>query len=78
VAVGAEGYTADTGHVVGFTEGLEYRVRPFGGMKGLFFSGEGLVCDFTGRGTLFLQTRNPSSLASFLQPFRPVKTRSSD
>ena len=78
VDVGPEGYTADTGHIVAFTEGLEYGVRPFGGMKGLFFSGEGLVCDFRGRGTLYLQTRNPSSLASFLHPFRPVKTRSSD
>jgi uncharacterized protein (TIGR00266 family) len=78
VHLGGEGYTADTGHVVGFSDGLGYRVRPFGGMKGLFFSGEGLVCDFTGSGTLFLQTRNPSSLASFLQPFRPVKARSSD
>lgn len=75
VSVGLDGYTADTGHIVAFTTGLEYRVRPFGGMKGLFFSGEGLVCDFAGSGTLFLQTRNPSSLASFLHPFRPVKPR---
>jgi len=75
VDVGAEGYTADTGHVVGFDEGLEYGVRTFGGFKGLFFSGEGLVCDFRGRGRLVLQTRNPSSLASFLHPFRPVKAR---
>jgi uncharacterized protein (TIGR00266 family) len=78
VAVGTEGYTADTGHIVAFTEGLEYRVRPFGGMKGFFFSGEGLVCDFSGHGSLLLQTRNPSSLASFLHPFRRVKARSSD
>jgi uncharacterized protein (TIGR00266 family) len=78
VAVGPEGYTADTGHIVAFTQGLDYRVRPFGGMKGLFFSGEGLVCDFSGNGSLFLQTRSPSSLASFLHPFRPVKARSSD
>jgi uncharacterized protein (TIGR00266 family) len=78
IEVGAEGYTADTGHVVAFSQGLEYDVRPFGGMKGLFFSGEGLVCNFRGHGTLYLQTRNPSSLASFLHPFRPVKSRSSD
>lgn len=75
VNVGPQGYTADTGHIVAFTEGLDYSVRPFGGMKGLFFSGEGLVCDFRGSGTVYLQTRNPSSLAGFLQPFRPVKTR---
>jgi uncharacterized protein (TIGR00266 family) len=76
VPVGPEGYTADTGHIVAFTQGLDYKVRPFGGMKGLFFSGEGLVADFGGQGTLYLQTRNPSSLATFLQPFRPVKARS--
>lgn len=75
VEVGPAGYTADTGYIVGFTAGLDYRVRPFGGMKGLFFSGEGLVCDFAGTGSLFLQTRSPSSLASFLHPFRPVKPR---
>lgn len=77
VEVGPEGYTADTGHIVAFTEGLQYRVRPFGGMKGLFFSGEGLVCDFDGRGSLLLQTRNPASLAAFLHPFRSVKSRNS-
>lgn len=76
VAIGPDGYTADTGHVVGFTEGLDYRVRSFGGLKGLFLSGEGLVCDFNGNGTLYLQTRDPSVLADFLHPFRPVKSSS--
>lgn len=76
VPVGAGGYTCDTGHIVGFTQGLEYRVRSFGGFKGLFFSGEGLVCDFEGRGTLYVQTRNARSLAAFLHPFRPVQQRS--
>jgi uncharacterized protein (TIGR00266 family) len=73
VPVGPDGYTCDTGHIVGFSAGLEYRVRPFGGFKGLFFSGEGLVCDFEGRGSLFIQTRNAPSLASFLHPFRRVR-----
>lgn len=76
VPVGVDGYTCDTGHIVGFSDGLEYRVRPFGGFKGLFFSGEGLVCDFEGRGSLFIQTRNAPSLASFLHPFRRVQQRS--
>lgn len=70
-----QGYTCDTGHIVGFSQGLEYSVRKFGGFKGLFLSGEGLVCDFRGHGQLLLQTRNPSSLASFLHPYRPVKSR---
>src|SRR5690606_41302800 len=75
VTVGAGGYTCDTGHIVGFTDGLEYHVRPFAGFKGLFFSGEGLVCDFEGRGSLFVQTRKAPSLAAFLLPFRPVQQR---
>jgi uncharacterized protein (TIGR00266 family) len=75
VAVGAGGYTCDTGHIVGFSDGLEYRVRPFAGFKGLFFSGEGLVCDFEGRGSLLVQTRKGPSLASFLHPFRRVQQR---
>lgn len=75
VAVGAGGYTCDTGHIVGFSDGLEYRVRPFAGFKGLFFSGEGLVCDFEGRGSLLVQTRKAPSLASFLHPFRRVQQR---
>jgi uncharacterized protein (AIM24 family) len=75
VPIGAPGYTCDTGHIVGFTEGLDYRVRTFGGFKGLFFSGEGLVCDFSGSGSLFVQTRNAPALASFLHPFRRVRER---
>lgn len=75
VPVGSAGYTCDTGHIVGFTDGLEYSVRTFGGFKGLFFSGEGLVCDFEGNGSLFVQTRNAPSLAAFLHPFRRVQQR---
>jgi len=71
--VGPEGYTVDNSHIVGWTDGLQYSVRTFGGFKGLFFSGEGLVTDFFGQGTVFIQTRNPTSLAAFLRPFRPKK-----
>lgn len=67
-------YTCDTGHIVGFPPALQYRVRKFGGFKGLFLSGEGLVCEFSGSGPLMLQTRNATSLASFLHPYRPVRS----
>jgi len=73
VQIGAAGYTVDTGHIVAFTSGLSYNVRAFNGFKGLFFSGEGLVAEFNGEGTVYAQTRNASSLVSFLHPFRPVK-----
>lgn len=74
VDIAQGGYTCDTGHILGWTEGLQYNLRSFGGTKGLFFSGEGFVCDFTGQGRLYVQTRNPTSLASFLEPFRPTKS----
>jgi uncharacterized protein (TIGR00266 family) len=66
-------YCCDTGHIVAFTPGLTYNIRKFGGFKGLFFSGEGLICEFNGQGKLWLQTRNAGALAAFLEPFRPVK-----
>lgn len=75
IDVPPEGYTVDNAHLVGFTEGLTYNVRKFGGFKGLFFSGEGLVCDFQGQGKIYLQTRNAGSLAAFLHQYRPVKAK---
>lgn len=75
VDVPPEGYTIDNDHLIGFTDGLQYNVRKFGGFRGLFFSGEGLVCDFQGQGKIYLQTRNAGALASFLHPFRAVKSK---
>lgn len=72
IDVGPAGYVCDTGHVVAFTSGLSYQVSKVGGLKSLFFSGEGLVCRFSGQGRLWVSTRNPGSLVSFLQPFRPA------
>ncbi len=66
------GYVCDNSHMVAFSHGLRYSVRKLGGIKSLFLSGEGLVCDFSGEGRLWLQTRNPASLAAFLHPFRRV------
>lgn len=66
------GYVCDNSHMVAFSQGLTYSVKKLGGLKSLFFGGEGLVCEFQGRGRLWLQTRNPASLAAFLHPFRRV------
>ena len=73
VNVGPEGYIVDTGHIVGFTQGLTYNIRVFNGFKGLFFSGEGLIAEFSGQGTVLVQTRNAAALASFLHPYRSAK-----
>jgi len=70
------GYVVDTDHVVGFEAGLDYKVRKVGGLKSLFLSGEGLVCEFRGRGRLWVQTRSPSAFGAWIHPFRPVKSSS--
>jgi len=68
------GYVIDTGHIVAFDDTLDYSISKVGGMKGLFFSGEGLVAKFKGMGRLYIQSRSPASFAAFLHPFRPVRT----
>ena len=68
-------YVVDTGHIVAFTEGLEYEVTKVGGYKSLFLSGEGFVARFRGKGKLWIQTRQVPSFAAWLYPYRPVKNR---
>lgn len=67
-----EPYVVDTGHIVAFTEGMHYSVKT--ASRGLFSSvatGEGLVCMFSGPGTIWMQTRNLRSFAGVLAPFLP-------
>jgi len=73
IDVGPAGYISDTSHIVGFSAGLDYKVRSVGGLKSLFLSGEGLIAEFHGSGRLYVSTRNPGALASFLHPFRRVE-----
>lgn len=68
-----DGYVVDTGHIVAFTEGLQYDISRVGGYKSLFFSGEGLVCRFSGRGKVWIQTRKVNPFLSWVNPFRPAK-----
>jgi uncharacterized protein (TIGR00266 family) len=66
-------YVVDTGNIVAFTDGLEYHISKVGGYKSLFFSGEGLVCRFSGRGKVWIQTRAATAFVSWAHYFRPVK-----
>lgn len=68
-----DGYVVDTGHIVAFTEGLQYDISRVGGYKSLFFSGEGLVCRFSGRGRVWIQTRKVNPFLWWVNPFRPAK-----
>jgi uncharacterized protein (TIGR00266 family) len=69
-----DGYVVDTGHIVAFTEGLDYSISKVGGYKSLFFSGEGLVCRFSGKGRVWIQTRTITPFVSWIHPFRPQKS----
>ena len=71
----AGNYVVDTGHIVAFTEGLDFDVTRIGGYKSLFFSGEGLVCRFRGQGKVWIQTRKVPAFARWTWPYRPVKNR---
>jgi len=64
-------YVVDTGHIVAFDGTLDFRVRSVGGMKSFLFSGEGLVCEFMGRGTVYVQSRNLDALVSWVSPLLP-------
>lgn len=61
-----ERYIVDNGHLVAWnTKYILERVASGGIISGLS-SGEGLVCKFTGPGTVFMQTRNPVSFPFIL------------
>jgi uncharacterized protein (TIGR00266 family) len=69
-----EHFTIDTGHIVAFSEGIQYEVRKVGGWKSTMLSGEGLVVDLTGPGRLYMQTRSPSAFLGWLIPKIPSKS----
>ncbi len=60
----------DNTHVVAWTSSLSYNIKVASGMFG-FKTGEGLVNEFVGTGTVIIQTRNIQSLAQMLIPFMP-------
>lgn len=65
-------YVVDNGHLVGYEGNLDFTIRSAGGgLMGLFASGEGLVCEFTGQGRIYIQSRNLSALAGWLAPLMP-------
>lgn len=67
-------HIVDTGHLVAFTEGIEYSIDKAGsGWIGSFLSGEGLVLRMRGRGTVYIQSRNPSEFGSSVGRLLPPR-----
>jgi uncharacterized protein (TIGR00266 family) len=70
-------HTIDSGHVVAFSDGVDYKVRKFGGWKSTFLGGEGFVVELTGPGTAWMQTRSSDALIDWIAPRLPQKSTSS-
>jgi uncharacterized protein (TIGR00266 family) len=65
-------YVVDNGHLVGFEGDLAFDMRSVGGgMLGFVASGEGMVCEFRGRGRVYVQSRNLGALVSWISPYLP-------
>jgi uncharacterized protein (AIM24 family) len=70
--VEGERYIVDNGHLVAWnTKYILERVASGGIISGLS-AGEGLVCKFTGPGTVFMQTRNPAAFGQWLSAHAAV------
>lgn len=62
----------ETGLVVGFESTVEYSIQLAGGVKTVFFGGEGLfLTTLTGPGKVIVQSMDIAKLASSLRPFLP-------
>ena len=71
-----EVYTVDTGHLVAFSERMNFQVRAIGGLRSTILGGDGLVVDLTGPGKVLLQTRSEGAFLSWLLPKIPSNKRS--
>ena len=68
------GITIDNGHLIAFTEGLEYTINKAGsGWISSMMSGEGLVMNFRGKGKVLVQSHDPSRLGGMLGPLLPPR-----
>lgn len=68
-------YIVDTGHIVAFNETLDFSLTKAGkSWLSSILGGEGLVCKFKGKGTVWCQSHNPASFGLSLSPaLRPRK-----
>ncbi|CAF1667307.1 unnamed protein product [Adineta ricciae] len=66
-----EQWIVDNGHLVAWN--CPYSIeRSGGGIMSGMHAGEGLVCRFTGPGTVLIQTRNPEALSEWIVGHRPA------
>ena len=66
-----EKYVVDTSHLVAFDANMSVTPKTVGGFKSTLFSGEGLVVELSGPGTVYMQTRSPRALINWIIPQLP-------
>lgn len=74
---GSSNVIIDTGHVVAFEPTVQWKVKKVSGLFTSLISGEGLVCEFAGRGDVWLQTRSNQAFLDWLIPRLPTAHTSS-
>lgn len=63
----------DTGCLVGFSQGIDYKIAMAGGLKSIFFGGEGIfLTTLHGTGTVYLQSLPFSRLADRILEHAPA------
>jgi uncharacterized protein (TIGR00266 family) len=62
-------YVLDTGHLCCFEGSLRFRPALLGGWRDWLFGGEGMIMNFSGEGSLYLQTHKMRSLVAWLKPY---------
>ena len=71
VLAAGETIVIDTGHVVAFSDHMQFQNRRVGGLKSTLFSGEGLVSEFQGPGIIYTQSRSSMSLIDWIARMVP-------
>lgn len=66
----------DSGHLAAWSTGMQMAVGPLSGVVSSVLTGEGIVAQFTGPGTVFVQTRSEQNIRSWLLPDRVHNERS--
>lgn len=60
-------FLVDRGHLVGFTDKVQMRVRQLGGVRSTLVRGQEIVFELEGPGNVYLQTRNQEMFVNWLR-----------
>ena len=66
-------YTVDNGYAVAWESSLDYSISFSGLQVRTLLFGDQIICKYHGNGKLWIQTRSPRNLASWVHPFRRVQ-----